>query len=80
MNILITGASSGLGLELLKEALARGHEVIAVDRNPIDSNGNVDFYECDLSNIDQIENLTRQLNSKYKTYGIELIIKESLIK
>lgn len=74
MNILITGASSGLGLELLKEALARGHVVIAVDRNPIDSNENVDFYECDLSDIDQIENLTRQLNSKYKVYGIELII------
>jgi len=30
----ITGASSGFGLEMAKEALARGHKVIAAARNP----------------------------------------------
>ncbi|TEA10579.1 Oxidoreductase BOA17 [Colletotrichum sidae] len=30
----ITGASSGFGLEIAKEALARGHRVIATARNP----------------------------------------------
>ncbi|WP_138493693.1 SDR family NAD(P)-dependent oxidoreductase [Paenibacillus pinistramenti] len=34
MNILIAGASRGLGLELVMEALERGHSVIAGVRNP----------------------------------------------
>jgi NAD(P)-dependent dehydrogenase (short-subunit alcohol dehydrogenase family) len=34
MNILITGAGRGLGLELAAEALQRGHQVIAGVRDP----------------------------------------------
>ncbi|SFE10824.1 NAD(P)-dependent dehydrogenase, short-chain alcohol dehydrogenase family [Paenibacillus catalpae] len=34
MNILITGASRGLGLEMAAEALERGHQVIAGVRDP----------------------------------------------
>ncbi|MCL6457083.1 MAG: SDR family oxidoreductase [Gorillibacterium sp.] len=35
MNILITGAARGLGYELVKEALARGHRVAAGVRNAV---------------------------------------------
>ena len=34
MDVLITGANRGLGLEMVAEALERGHAVIAGVRNP----------------------------------------------
>lgn len=34
MNILITGANRGLGIELVKEGLKRGHTIIATYRSP----------------------------------------------
>ncbi|RCX20692.1 short subunit dehydrogenase [Fontibacillus phaseoli] len=34
MKILVTGANRGLGLEIVKEALRRGHEVAAGVRTP----------------------------------------------
>jgi len=37
MNILITGTSRGIGLELTKQALAKGHSVLAIARQPGDS-------------------------------------------
>ena len=39
MNIVITGTSRGIGLELTREALTRGHKVLAVARQPGDSEG-----------------------------------------
>lgn len=40
MNILITGTSRGIGLELLKLSLAQGHTVFAVGRN-LESNSDL---------------------------------------
>lgn len=34
MNILIIGASRGIGLQLLEQALAQGHTVTALVRDP----------------------------------------------
>ncbi len=36
MRILITGANRGLGVELVKDGLQRGHKIIATYRNPGD--------------------------------------------
>lgn len=34
MKVLVTGASKGLGLALVKQALSLGHQVVAVSRTP----------------------------------------------
>lgn len=39
MNVVITGASRGIGLELTRQALQAGHQVLAVARHPEKSEG-----------------------------------------
>lgn len=39
MNVVITGASRGIGLELTKDALEKGDHVVAVARKPHESSG-----------------------------------------
>jgi NAD(P)-dependent dehydrogenase (short-subunit alcohol dehydrogenase family) len=39
MNVVITGASKGIGLELCRHALNQGHNVLAVSRTATDSPG-----------------------------------------
>lgn len=56
--ILITGASSGLGESLTKEAVAQGHQVIACGRNTdrlaaLATNANVTTLQFDATNEDQ---------------------------
>ena len=36
---IVTGASRGIGLELVRESLAKGDQVLAVARNPSDAAG-----------------------------------------
>jgi NAD(P)-dependent dehydrogenase (short-subunit alcohol dehydrogenase family) len=45
-RIVVTGAASGIGAAVLGKLVAFGHEVIAIDRNPVDG---VDYVACDLS-------------------------------
>lgn len=65
MNILITGANRGIGYALLKEALKRGHLVIAATRKPemikIDNN-RVSVYFLDLLDKDSIEKFVETLS------------------
>jgi NAD(P)-dependent dehydrogenase (short-subunit alcohol dehydrogenase family) len=39
MNVVVTGASRGIGLELVREALTKGDQVLAVARQPKESTG-----------------------------------------
>ena len=55
-KILITGGTSGLGLELVKLFLKKGYEIVATGRNPVTITGYEDlfkFYRVDLDDLGQ---------------------------
>jgi uncharacterized protein YbjT (DUF2867 family) len=53
MKLTIVAATGGIGRELLKQALAAGHDVTAVVRNPKTLSGNIRIVTADLSSPDQ---------------------------
>jgi len=61
LNILITGASSGIGLELSKSFIEDEHNVVGVSRTIPELTGFLKYYECDLSNNNAIEEVTKSL-------------------
>jgi short-subunit dehydrogenase len=64
MNILITGASSGIGAELAKRYQKQGHTIFAIarriDRLDFDYN-----FECDVSDFDTLRGLIKQIVSNH---------------
>jgi NAD(P)-dependent dehydrogenase (short-subunit alcohol dehydrogenase family) len=72
--VLITGGTSGLGLELVRLFLRDGYFVIATGRQIIEIPGFDDRFKlvrADLSNMDQISSLIKEL---LKSYSISIII------
>lgn len=59
MNIVITGASRGIGLELTKQALARRDDVLVVARDPRELSGQVKVVETDVTAVDATEQILR---------------------
>lgn len=76
-NILITGASSGIGFELAKLYNCHGFRVIAVARDlrkmeEISKVG-VDVYSVDLTNINSCKLTFEQINQKYGIIDIAIL-------
>lgn len=53
MKITIFAATGGIGREVLRQAVAAGHEVTAVARNPAAVTGEVTVVAADLASLDQ---------------------------
>jgi putative NADH-flavin reductase len=55
MKIAIVGASGNVGQRLVKEATERGHEVVAIARNPgsIEASDKVQVVQADVANPDE---------------------------
>jgi len=74
-NILITGANSGIGLELTKKLLELKNNVISTYRENSDmlrkiNNKNLKIIKCDQRNLNEFENLKSELENT----EIEVII------
>ena len=61
---VLTGGSSGIGREILRELTEYGYTVISVSRHaPTEQMG--DFFACDLSDAAQTEQVARSIGEKY---------------
>ncbi|WP_228446374.1 SDR family NAD(P)-dependent oxidoreductase [Chryseobacterium sp. 18068] len=73
MNIILTGATSGIGFETMKDLVKDGHKVVAVARNfekiqdfLDEAKDKVICCPCDLSEVSSIENLFKNLDFSEK--------------
>jgi|TARA_Y100000294_G_C8518459_1_gene321859 NAD(P)-dependent dehydrogenase (short-subunit alcohol dehydrogenase family) len=77
LNVLITGASSGIGFAVAKSYLKMGSNVFCVDirknnNKEFNSNERMNFYSCDISNY---SNMKKIINNIYKNINnIDVLI------
>ena len=78
-TILITGSTDGIGLEAAKKLAEQGHRVLLHGRNPeklqkvtdeLSSIGQVESYIADLSDMDAVRSLAKQVSDKHKTLDV----------
>jgi len=83
-NIIITGATDGIGLAAAKSIASKDYKIGLVGRNPdkgkkaIDEiiahsgNKNLDFFECDLSLVKNVKTLADQIKQQYSNIDVLL--------
>ncbi|MFK8265813.1 SDR family NAD(P)-dependent oxidoreductase [Capnocytophaga cynodegmi] len=73
-NVIITGTSRGIGLELAKQFASSGHKVLALSRNiqPLKdfNNKNIDFFPFDITSEEDLEQVFRFLSEKWKKVDV----------
>ena len=70
MNIIVTGASSGIGAELAKRYKKQGHILFLIARRKDRLNGDYN-YECDVSDFDKLRNLIKDITLNHQ---IDMVI------
>ena len=71
-NVIITGTSSGIGLELVKTYSKNGHNVISLSRSNLEEKSlkNVKHINFDITNDESITNLADTINKEYASIDI----------
>lgn len=72
-RFVITGATSGIGLEAARELVRAGGEIIIAARNPIKAERTVlalgrersSWVECDVSSLDSVRSAARKINGEF---------------
>ncbi len=70
-NIIITGGTDGIGLAIVKKLILQKHNIFIVGRNATKGNdllnslkySNLEFFQCDLSQKNQIDDLIKKINN-----------------
>lgn len=77
MKVLITGATSGIGLALVKLYKSYQHEVIAIGRNKqalIDlENQGIEVWQLDLINLDDTRSTFKKLADKHQKIDLAIL-------
>lgn len=83
-NIVITGATDGIGLAAAVSIARKGYRIGLVGRNPqkgaiarekiisLTGNDQLDFFEADLSSIKNVKSLAEQIKTKYSSLDVLL--------
>lgn len=70
LTAVVTGAGSGIGLEVVKGLHAQGATVFGFDLKAGEMAGFATFIECDISNPDSVKNAFANFSSQSKTLDI----------
>lgn len=65
-TILITGGTGYLGNDLLNRLLNYKAKIILISRTKL-NNKNIDFYKCDLNNLNELETILKKIKKKYNS-------------
>lgn len=82
---IITGASSGIGLETAKLFLQKGWDIINISRTPctieLDANKSniLRNYQCDLADFDRLKEVCAEVNKQLEGYQLASLIHNSAI-
>lgn len=74
MNVIVTGASSGIGLAQVQEFLSAGHQVLAIDKQPLPRkialSKNLLFLQADVSQAEAVKHIFEWIDSIWGTVHI----------
>lgn len=70
-KIIITGASSGIGLSCVKQCLAAGYQVLGISRSkPAIENNHFTWLACDLSKQSEVASICRAILNNHPYAGL----------